>query len=59
MAGDDKAKRKNRIRCDECSRFCSCDVKFEATSSIDTERVFVPSMACPILRPDLYENRLN
>lgn len=52
-----KTQGKSRVNCDTCSRFSSCDVKFEVTSSIDRVRVFVPSMACPVLRPDLHDNR--
>lgn len=49
----DKAR---KIICSECKDFHTCEVKYDVTDIYDVKPVFVPSLACPVLRPDLDEN---
>ena len=46
-----------KIICSECKYFHTCEVKYDVTDIYDEKPVFVPSLACPVLRPDLYDNR--
>lgn len=50
----DKAK---KVICSECKNYHTCEMKYDVTDIFDEKPVFVPSMACPVLRPDLDENR--
>ena len=42
-----------KIICSECKNYHTCEVKYDVTDIFDEKPVFVPSLACPVLRPDL------